>query len=91
MKCSLYIYKNNEFVNYKRTSNEEALLNMCIAFSHRDGRNGVKKAYFKPLDRTGDYPSIEAIIEFKPLNDGSIYKYEYFFAGHELNNLNLGM
>lgn len=64
---------------------------MCVAFSHTSGRNGIKKAYFKPLDRTSEIPNVEAIIEFKPLKDGSIYRYEYFFAGEELKNFNLGM
>ena len=91
MKCNLFIFKNNQKVNFFRYSDEEALLNMCVAFSHTSGRNGIKKAYFKPLDRASEIPNIEAIIEFKPLKDGTIYRYEYFFFFFELNHFNLGM
>ena len=91
MKCNLYIFKNNKQVNFIRYSGEEAFAEMCVAFSHTSGRNGIKKAYFKPLDRASEIPNVEAIIEFKPILNGDIFRYEYFFAGEELTKLNLGM
>ena len=91
MKCNLFIYKNGQQVNFFRYSDEEALANMCIAFSHTSGRNGIKKAYFKKMDRCSVIANIEAIIEFKPLSNGDIFRYEYFFAGVELEKMNLGM
>lgn len=91
MKCNLYIFKNDKQINFFRYSEEEALINMCVAFSHTRGRNGIKKAYFSKMDRVSEIPNIEVTIIFEPMPNGDIFKYKYFFAGEELNKMNLGM